>query len=327
MGDDGTGTGIRIPSMLIGKTDGEMLIEFAKKQSGATLSAEFAVKEKGKWADIEIWYSSNNNRALDFIKEFDKYAHKLAGYVKIQPRFVTWGCPACTKEFKDEECFSDGKYCAPNHIKDDFNRIAGKDIILEDLRESCLHKELLKQNKEPKWWDYMKEVHAECFGFISRACSRNAHEKLELDFAATEKCVDESFLGANKSTADNLVLQDNAEAWKEYGTLYWPSVTINRMTFRGDITAENIVEDVCANLATKPKVCIDFYKEENIAFEETTVQGPDTVSAEVLILVVCVLVGVNVILILAYRRCVKKEMEDTMGFKVSSAVSQYIAVA
>ena len=30
MGDDGTGTGIRIPSMLIGKTDGQMLIDFAK---------------------------------------------------------------------------------------------------------------------------------------------------------------------------------------------------------------------------------------------------------------------------------------------------------
>ena len=30
MGDDGTGTGIRIPSMLIGKSDGEALIEFAK---------------------------------------------------------------------------------------------------------------------------------------------------------------------------------------------------------------------------------------------------------------------------------------------------------
>lgn len=30
MGDDGTGTGIRIPSMLIGKSDGDMLIEFAK---------------------------------------------------------------------------------------------------------------------------------------------------------------------------------------------------------------------------------------------------------------------------------------------------------
>ena len=37
--------------------------------------------------------------------------------------------------------------------------------------------------------------------------------------------------------------------------------------------------------------------------------------------------GVNVVLIVAYRRCVKKEMEDTMGFRVSSAVSEYISVA
>lgn len=75
MGDDGTGTGIRIPAMLIGKTDGEMLVEFAKTKKGATLSAEFAVKEKKPYADIEIWYSSNNQRALDFIKEMDKYVH------------------------------------------------------------------------------------------------------------------------------------------------------------------------------------------------------------------------------------------------------------
>lgn len=40
-----------------------------------------------------------------------------------------------------------------------------------------------------------------------------------------------------------------------------------------------------------------------------------------MILVVLVLIGVNVLLILAYRRCVKKEMDDTMGFKVSNAVS------
>lgn len=98
----------------------------------------------------------------------------------------------------------------------------------------------------------MKEVHSECFGFISRACSRNAHQKLELDFAETETCVEESFLGKNHATSDNTILRDNSKQWQEYGTLYWPSVTINRMTFRGDITAENIVEDICANLAKKP---------------------------------------------------------------------------
>lgn len=75
MGDDGTGMGIRIPAMLIGRTDGEQLIEFASQMKGATLSAEFAVKEKSDFADIEIWYSSNNVLALDFIKEFDCFAH------------------------------------------------------------------------------------------------------------------------------------------------------------------------------------------------------------------------------------------------------------
>ena len=212
-------------------------------------------------------------------------------------------------------------------MTNDFFRVAGKDIILEDLRESCLHQNLKKLNQEPLWWDYMKAVHSECFGFISEDCSENAHKKLNLDFAATQQCVEESFLGPDPKYADNNILMKNAEAWKEYGTLYWPSVTINQVTFRGDVTAENIVEDICANLSKKPQVCIDFYKEENIAYTETTVKGQDTVSAEILILVVCILVAVNVILILAYRRCVKKEMEDTMGFKVSSAVSQYIAVS
>lgn len=109
--------------------------------------------------------------------------------------------------------------------------------------------------------------------------------------------------------------------------MYWPSVTINKMTFRGDITPENILEDICANLITKPEVCINFYRREHILYEDTSIMGPDSVSAEMLILVVAILIGVNVALILAYRRCVKREMEDTMGYRVSNAVSQYISVA
>ena len=110
-------------------------------------------------------------------------------------------------------------------------------------------------------------MHSECFGFISERCSQNAHLKLGLDFDATKKCVNESFLGLDHATVDNTLLKDNALAWKEYGTLYWPSVTINRMTFRGDITPENILEDICANLSTKPPVCIEFYKNEHIQYE------------------------------------------------------------
>jgi hypothetical protein len=118
MGDDGTGTGIRIPSMLIGKDSGKILKDFAvTSDSTATLSAEFTLANPHSYSEVELWYSSNNVLALDFIKEFDKYQHQLADYVHFTPRFVTWGCPACTPEFKKEECFGNGKYCAPNHNK------------------------------------------------------------------------------------------------------------------------------------------------------------------------------------------------------------------
>jgi hypothetical protein len=49
MSDDGTGTGIRIPAMLIGKKEGQILKDFLLKQPSdvaakASLSAEFVFK-------------------------------------------------------------------------------------------------------------------------------------------------------------------------------------------------------------------------------------------------------------------------------------------
>ena len=148
MGDDGTGTGIRIPSMLIGKDDGAKLRDFAKHQSGATLSAEFSVKSLMEKVEMELWFSSNNQEALTFIKEFDEYAQQLQGYINFRPRYVTWGCPGCAKKFKDEECYNDGAYCAPNHAKDSFHNIMGRDILAENLREACLHRILDEKDQE-----------------------------------------------------------------------------------------------------------------------------------------------------------------------------------
>jgi len=114
-------------------------------------------------------------------------------------------------------------------------------------------------------------VHKECFGFISSQCSKNAHKALGLDFAITEQCVKDSFTTPDHTFAENSILENNSKAWQEYGTLYWPSVTINKMTFRGDITAQNVLEDICANLIDKPQVCIDFANSEHIRFDEVIV--------------------------------------------------------
>lgn len=74
MGDNGTGFGLRIPSMLIGKSEGQNLIDFAKLGKQATISVEFVVKKVETQTVVEFWYSSNNVLALDFLKEFSEKA-------------------------------------------------------------------------------------------------------------------------------------------------------------------------------------------------------------------------------------------------------------
>jgi hypothetical protein len=315
MGDDGTGTGIRIPSMLIGKDSGKILKEFAiVSKFSATLSAEFIMQAPDNNVEFEFWYSSNNVLALDFIHDFDKYMPELQDYVTFKPRFVTWGCPMCTDDFKKNECFGDGKYCSPNGQQTMLSSyVKGKDIIIEDLREICLHSRLAEHGKESLWWDYMRAVHSQCFDFITSECSENAHALIGESYKLTMSCVDQSFQLHSSSDfkADNVVLADQAQKWTDYGTLYWPSVTINQVTFRGDITPANILEAVCAALYTKPDVCLDFYEEENI---QIPANSDGLVTAELLISVVVLLLAVNIGLIIAYKKCAKKEMEEDIGF-------------
>ena len=219
----------------------------------------------------------------------------------------------CTDSFKQNECFGDGKYCSPNHSNTLTNFfVKGKDIILEDLREVCLHSRLAEWEQEYLWWDYMRIVHSQCFDYITTECSQNAHAQINESYEVTMSCVTQSFQLHNTDyKSDNVVLADQAKRWTDYGTLYWPMVTIDSMTFRGDITPANILEAICAALYTKPQVCLDFYEEENI---QIPVSSDNLVTAELLAFIVVLLLAVNIALIIAYRKCAKKEMEEDIGF-------------
>lgn len=78
MSDDGTGGGIRIPSMLIGKNDGKKLIDFVKRGSDQELDqtaimAGFEMEKPDNRVEYDVWFTSSNDRALDFISDFEEY--------------------------------------------------------------------------------------------------------------------------------------------------------------------------------------------------------------------------------------------------------------
>lgn len=169
MSDDGTGMSINIPSFMIGKNDGELLINYItdngklipekpkkkdnknstndenksnknktledeedeeddtknKKKSNkekdeerqeepketkfkdvmksASLYINFELPNPDQRVEYDIWYSSIDNRALDFISEFQKYDERFAELVLMTPHFVTWKCNNCEELTKQKE--------------------------------------------------------------------------------------------------------------------------------------------------------------------------------------------------------------------------------
>jgi len=127
----------------------------------------------------QIWYTSSNDRALDFIKNFKSNYKELKDKADFTPRFVTWSCVGCDSEFKKKECLSGGKYCAMNHQG---GYVEGKDILMEDLREYCLHKLSKEDGKPEDWWNYMQYVHSMCYEEINEECSKLGHKNIGRDY-------------------------------------------------------------------------------------------------------------------------------------------------
>ena len=77
MSDDGTGGGIRIPSMLISKPDGQIILNWLasatqNEKSQLVFMAEFVLAfEEGNKVEYDFWMTSSSNRALDFIEDFE----------------------------------------------------------------------------------------------------------------------------------------------------------------------------------------------------------------------------------------------------------------
>ena len=99
MVDDGTGNGISIPSMLISKEDGEDILKEMKnceddpRKVCVQLLARFNLKHPDDRVEYEYYYSSSDDRSLDFIQNWGEYHKKFGKDVQFTPRFVTHPCP------------------------------------------------------------------------------------------------------------------------------------------------------------------------------------------------------------------------------------------
>ena len=107
------------------------------------------------------------------------------------------------------------------------------------------------------------------------------------------------------SLDDNSVLKDHANEWQKLGTHLSPAMVINNRTFRGRLTPDNVFEAICASFNHEPKQCRKWQEMEGIPIPRGQSTG---ITQRTLFSLILILISVNVIIILCYRRYLNNEM-------------------
>jgi hypothetical protein len=146
---------------------------------------------------------------------------------------------------------------------------------------------------------------------------------LKLDHDAVNTCVKDSFSNSKWSspTTTNEMIDSEIAYWKEYGTNIYPSIVINKKTFRGQIEPLAVFNAICASFHDPPKQCLKTLHKEPItsltqvrADIEAAFKGQgETVSVSTIITIVTVLILANVVVVYCCRRKARRDMNREMN--------------
>jgi len=292
----------------------------------------FEIEAPDNTVEYQLWYTSSDDRSLDFLADMGEYDTKLGEHATFTPRFVFWECLFCDQRLLLDNCWGQGKYCAVDTTN---TEIKGVEIMTEDLRHKCIH-QMAKDKSQPSiYWNYVKTVKADCHGLVNEDCSRTGLAKVGLDFAQVMDCVNASFSldDWSKAEVQNAFIDDDIANWLALGTMRFPIVVINNLTFRGHLDAYGVAEALCGAFADK-STCHkqglpDFgLNTSNERKKMHYISHGDTgMDVKTVFLVLFCCIAVNICLVLLYRRHMKREISREMNLQIDAAAAQYMALA
>ena len=80
--------------MMISQADGDKLTNYFidHPEKSLVMSATFKMKRPDNRVEYDMWYSSADERALDFLVDFKTYADKLGKKALGTPHYFLWQC-------------------------------------------------------------------------------------------------------------------------------------------------------------------------------------------------------------------------------------------
>ncbi|XP_010941716.1 vacuolar-sorting receptor 6 isoform X2 [Elaeis guineensis] len=275
---------ITIPSALVNRAFGETLKKaLAKGNEEVVVKLDWreSMPHPDNRVEYEFWTNSNDEcgprceEQMDFVKNFKGHAQLLekGGFTQFTPHYITWFCPEAfilSKQCKSQ-CINNGRYCAPDPEQDFGEGYDGKDVVIENLRQLCVHRVANESGRPWVWWDFVTDYHVRCSmkeKKYSRDCGEKVVKSLGLPLDKISKC-----MGDPEADAENEFLKREQEVQVGRGTrgdvTILPTLVINNVQYRGILERTAVLKAICAGFkeSTEPPVCLSGDIETNECLE------------------------------------------------------------
>ncbi|KAJ9134887.1 hypothetical protein P3X46_032132 [Hevea brasiliensis] len=279
---------INIPSALISKSLGDSIKKALSVGELVNINLDWreALPHRDERVEYEFWTNSNDvcgptcDSQMEFVRNFKGAAQILEkkGYTQFTPHYITWYCPEAfilSKQCKSQ-CINHGRYCAPDPEQDFSIGYAGKDVVVENLRQACFFKVANERGKPWLWWDYVTDFAIRCpmkDKKYTKQCADKVIQSLGVDLNKIDKCI-----GDTEADVENPVLKAEQDAQIGKGfrgdVTTLPTLVVNNKQYRGKLDKGPVLKAICADFeeTTKPAICFHrryaYLKETGEDFDE-----------------------------------------------------------
>ncbi|CAD8124810.1 unnamed protein product [Paramecium sonneborni] len=309
--NDGMGFRVHIPTIEIGKDDGEQILKNLTEIQDSVLYGVLSFKDSKRVEkpDVVLFMTLNDKGGYKFIREFEQYYKLLEKNARfyISYDIERWDDRISKYNIGNKDCLGGGRYCINQGGE-------GRLVLEEQLRQHCIW-----INNQSQWFEYMDYFDKNCFTIKSYgACSGESWIRKQ---KVIDECVENSYVKDSKKEREQLenVIMDYWVGNKSLsGIVYYPGVLVNGQPYYGNLDSINVFENICSNMLNTT-VCTALQQSQ----DDSPSTGSDINWAMIAFAVVsCILFGL--FLFMCYRRRLKIQMQQELGQQVNEMVSQYI---
>lgn len=264
MADDGAGSDVSIPSMLMLKQDADSL--------KAALFVGKPVRMEFRWSPptpvdtvtYQFWTTPADTTSEHLQLEFKEAALALKGNAKFSPRMYLYdgrvsGCISqkSGKNSCQNLCTNNGRYCAFAPETHFATPISGVDVVIESLRRLCIWQIYGFDGLGQIWWEYVHYFTEKCGLqlFTDNNCILDSMKQTGIDSDAVSKCMDQSG-GTEKDVENNLLASEIHIRTKSQVTIL-PDIRVNGAAIQGNLDFKNVFQALCTQYSDgiAPAIC------------------------------------------------------------------------